>query len=185
MISDIIDQMKVKCQKSIDSVKKEFSHVRTGRANTSMLDDIRVEYYDQQMPINQLATMSVPEPRVILISPWDVGSVSAIDKAIQKANLGLNPNSDGKFIRLVFPELTEDRRKEFVKIIHSKTEEGRVAVRNLRRDANEHAKKLMKDHEISEDDEKRALDEIQKITDDIISKMNHLQETKEKEILEV
>lgn len=185
MVDEVMQTMTSKCEKTIEAVKKEFSHVRTGRASTSLLDDIKVEYYDQHMPINQLAGLSVPEPKMILISPWDQGSVSAIEKALQKSNLGINPNSDGKVIRLIFPDLTEERRKDFVKQIHEKAEDGRVAIRNIRRDANEHLKKALKNHEIGEDVEKTALDDIQKITDEMITKINHLMETKEKEIMEV
>lgn len=185
MISDVIKEMQARSQKTIDAIKKEFSHIRTGRANISMLDDIRVEYYDQQMPINQLATLSVPEARQIMISPWDQNSSQAIQKALQKANLGVGVNSDGKVIRLNFPELTEERRKEFVKLAHAKAEEGRIAVRNERRDANETLKTMLKNHEVSEDDEKRALDEIQKVTDEAINQINHHLEVKEKEIMEI
>lgn len=185
MVNEIISDMKERSSKTIDNVKREFSHIRTGRANTSVLDDVRVEVYGQQMPINQVANLAVPEPRQIAISPWDMSNASSIEKAIQKANLGVGVSFDGKIVRVTFPELTEERRKEFVKLAHSRAEEGRVAVRNIRRDSNDHLKKLLKDHEISEDEEKKALDDIQKITDEYVGKVNHLLEVKEKEIMEV
>jgi ribosome recycling factor len=137
------------------------------------------------MPINQLASMSVPEARVIQITPWDQSTSQVIDRALQKANLGLGINSDGKVIRVVFPELNEERRKEFVKSAHGKAEEGRIAIRNIRRDANDHVKALQAKHEISEDDGKRALDEIQKKSDEAIKQLNHHLEAKEKEIMEI
>lgn len=185
MVTEIISDMKERSGKSIDTVKREFSHIRTGRASTSVLDEVRVEVYGQQLPINQVANLSVPEPRQIAISPWDVSNASAIEKSIQKANLGVGVSYDGKLVRVTFPELTEERRKEFAKLAHSKAEEGRVAVRNIRRDANDHLKKLLKDHEISEDEEKKALDDIQKLTDTFVGKINQLLEVKEKEIMEV
>jgi len=185
MIKDIVADMKERSHKILDTVKKEFSHIRTGRANVSILDDVRVESYGQQMPINQLASLSVPEPRIIMISPWDLTTSGAIEKAVMKANLGVGVNSDGKVLRITFPELTEDRRKEFVKIVHGKAEDGRVAVRNIRRDANDHIKKLLKDHEISEDEEKHAHNDIQKLTDEAIEQINHHMSVKEKEIMEI
>lgn len=185
MINEIIEDMKDRGHKTIDTVKREFAHIRTGRANPSVLDDVRVEAYGQLMPINQLANMAVPEPRQITISPWDLSTAGAVEKAIQKANLGVGVNFDGKILRVNFPELTEERRKEFVKLAHARAEEGRVAIRNIRRDANEHLKSMLKEHEISEDDEKKALDTIQKLTDDAIEQINHLLTAKEKEIMEV
>lgn len=185
MINEIIEDMKDRGHKTIDTVKREFAHIRTGRANPSVLDDVRVEAYGQLMPINQLANMAVPEPRQITISPWDLSTAGAVEKAIQKANLGVGVNFDGKILRVNFPELTEERRKEFVKLAHARAEEGRVAIRNIRRDANEHLKSMLKEHEISEDDEKKALDTIQKLTDDAIEQINHLLNAKEKEIMEV
>lgn len=185
MINVIIEDMKDRGHKTVDTVKREFAHIRTGRANPSVLDDVRVEAYGQLMPINQLANMAVPEPRQITISPWDLSTAGAVEKAIQKANLGVGVNFDGKILRVNFPELTEERRKEFVKLAHARAEEGRVAIRNIRRDANEHLKSMLKEHEISEDDEKKALDTIQKLTDESIEQINHLLTAKEKEIMEV
>lgn len=185
MVNEIISEMKERSQRSIDAMKKEFSHIRTGRANTSILDDVRVEQYGQQMPINQLATLTVPESRQILITPWDKGSIQPIERSLMAANLGVSVNSDGIVIRVIFPDLTEERRKEFVKLAHQKAEEGRVAVRNKRRDANDALKKMLKESEIGEDDEHRALDEIQKITDDTIKTIDHMLQTKEQEIMEI
>ncbi len=184
-IGEILKEMSVRIDKTIAAVKKEFSHIRTGRASAGILEDVHVEYYDQQQPIAQLATVSVPEPRMILISPWDAGAGKAIDKAIQKANLGLGINFDGKVIRLTFPELTEERRKEFVKNAQKMTEEGKVAFRNIRRDTNEHLKKLLKDKLITEDEEKNAIEQTQKLTDEAVKNLEHILKNKEKEILEI
>jgi len=185
MPSEAIKDMTVRVEKTISTIKKEFTHIRTGRATTNVLDDVRVEYYGQQMPISQLATLSVPEARVIMVTPWDAGAGAAIDKAMQKANLGLGINFDGKVLRLTFPELTEERRKEFVKQAQKMAEEGRVALRNIRRDTNDGFKKLLKDHAISEDDEKRAIEQTQKMTDDAVKAIDLLLKNKEKEIMEV
>jgi ribosome recycling factor len=184
-VSEAIKDMSVRFEKTIATVRKEFSHIRTGRASATVLEDVRVEYYGQQMPIAQLATLSVPEPRVILVTPWDAGAGQAIDKALQKANLGLGINFDGKVLRLTFPELTEDRRKEFVKHAQKLAEEGKVAVRNIRRDTNDGFKKLLKEHGIGEDDEKRAIDQTQKMTDEAVKSIDQLLKNKEKEIMEV
>jgi ribosome recycling factor len=183
--NEAIKEMSVRIEKTISSVKKDFSHIRTGRASASIIEDVLVEYYDQQMPITQLATLSVPEARVILVSPWDAGAGKAIDKALQKANLGLGINFDGKVLRLNFPELTEERRKEFVKNAHKMAEEGKIALRNIRRDTNEGFKKLLKDKAISEDDEKRAIEQTQKLTDDAVKNIDQLLKNKEKEIMEI
>jgi len=183
--NEAIKEMSARIEKTITSVKRDFSHIRTGRASAGIIEDVLVEYYDQQMPIAQLATVSVPEPRVILISPWDAGAGKAIDKAIQKANLGLGINFDGKVVRLNFPELTEERRKEFVKNAQKMAEEGKVALRNIRRDANESFKKLLKEKTISEDDEKRAVEQTQKLTDEAVKNIDQLLKNKEKEIMEI
>jgi len=185
VVNEAIKELSARIEKTIASVKKEFSHIRTGRANISVLEDVRVEYYEQQMPIVQLATLSVPEPRMIMISPFDAGAMKAIERALQKANLGLGVNSDGKVLRLSFPELTGERRKEFVKTAQKMAEEGKVALRNIRRDTNESFKKLLKDKEISEDDERRALEQAQRITDDAVRNIDHLLQNKEKEIMEI
>ena len=171
-------------KKSIDSLKNEFKKVRTGRASLSILDDIRVEYYGTLTPLNQMASLSVPESRLITIQPWDVSVIKDIEKAILKSDLGLTPSNDGKVIRISIPPLTEERRKELVKVIHKKGEEHRVAVRNIRRDSNELLKGLKKDGDISEDDAFRAQDQVQKITDEHIKLIDDVCKEKEKEILE-
>lgn len=181
----IYDQAEAGMKKVIDATKKDFSTLRTGRANTSILDRVTVEYYGSEVPINQVANISVPEARMILIQPWDKSILPQLEKAIQKADLGLNPSNDGSVIRLVIPQLTEERRKELVKIAKKEAEEKRVAVRNLRRDANDQLKKLEKDGIVSEDEYKKGLDEIQKLTDKYIEQIDRLLENKEAEILEV
>src|SRR5262249_30339142 len=157
--------------------------IRTGRASVSIFDNLKVDYYGTPTPVNQLANLHVPEPTMITITPWDVSQIGAIDKAIRGSDLGLNPANDGKIIRVPIPALTEERRKEIVKRLHHVVEDHRVAMRNIRRDANEHLKKLLKDKAISEDEERKALDEIQKMTDGYISKIDAASKTKEKEIL--
>ena len=161
------------------------ARIRTGRASVGLFDPIRVDYYGTPTPLNQVATLHVPEPSLITIQPWDVSQIGAIEKAIRASDLGLNPNNDGKIIRVPIPPLTEERRKEIVKHLHVVAEEHRVAVRNVRRDANENIKKLLKDKMISEDDDRRAHDEVQKLTDAHIAKLDQAAKTKEKEILEL
>lgn len=173
-------------KETIEYLAEEFKTIRTGRANISILDNIQVDAYGSgKMPINQLATLSTPDPKTIVIEPWDKSVIKEIDKAIQTSSLGLNPQNDGKLIRIPIPALTEERRKEFVKFIKQKAEECRIAIRNSRRDANEELKKLEKDSEISEDQEKRAHDEIQKLTDKYIAKVDELTKEKEQDLLEV
>jgi ribosome recycling factor len=184
MIESIYQETTQNMQKSIDSLKNEFKKIRTGRASLSILDGIRVEYYGTTTPLNQVASLSVPESRLITIQPWDVSVIKDIEKAILKSDLGLTPSSDGKIIRIAIPPLTEERRKELVKIIYKKSEEHRVAVRNIRRDSNELLKGLKKDSEISEDDAFRAQDQVQKITDKHIKLIDDVCKEKEKEILE-
>ncbi len=174
-----------KMKKAISALKSEFQSVRTGRASAALFEKIRVEYYGEQVPLNQIATISVPEARLVLIQPWDRSSLQAIEKAIQRSELSVNPNNDGKVIRINIPPLTEDRRKELVKLAKHMAEQGRVSIRNIRRDANEELKKLKKNSEISEDEEKRALEEIQKLTDKYVEEVNNLLEAKEKEIMEI
>ncbi|MGD2028457.1 MAG: ribosome recycling factor [Desulfobacterales bacterium] len=184
MIESIYQETREGMKKSIDSLKNEFKKVRTGRASLSILDDIRVEYYGTLTPLNQMASLSVPESRLITIQPWDVSVIKDIEKAILKSDLGLTPSNDGKVIRISIPPLTEERRKELVKVIHKKGEEHRVAVRNIRRDSNELLKGLKKDGDISEDDAFRAQDQVQKITDEHIKLIDDVCKEKEKEILE-
>jgi ribosome recycling factor len=184
MIESIYQETTQNMEKSIDSLKNEFKKIRTGRASLSILDGIRVEYYGTTTPLNQMASLSIPESRLISIQPWDVSIIKDIEKAILKSDLGLTPSNDGKLIRISIPPLTEDRRKELVKVIQKKSEEHRVAVRNIRRDSNELLKGLKKDGEISEDDAFRAQDQVQKITDKHIKLIDDVCKEKEKEILE-
>ncbi|HLW44045.1 MAG TPA: ribosome recycling factor, partial [Candidatus Acidoferrales bacterium] len=165
--------------------RKDLAGVRTGRANTALLDSIRVDYHGTPMPINQLGSLSVPDPTIITISPWDPTAVPLIDKAIRTSDLGLNPTSDGKVLRVPIPSLTEERRKDLVKMIHKVLENHRTAVRNIRRDIKEAVEKLEKEKKISEDDKKRALDELEKLTHSETKKVEDLSATKEKEVLEI
>ena len=171
--------------KSIESLKREYSRLRTGRASISLLDGIRVSYYDTPTPLNQMASLAVPEPRLIVIQPWDKTAIEDIEKAILKSELGLTPMNDGKVIRISIPPLTEERRKELVKVARKMSEENKVAIRNIRRDANEMLKDLKKEKEISEDDLFRSQEEVQKATDQFISQVDELCAAKEKEILEI
>ena len=171
-------------KKALKALNDEFNTLRTGRASTALFDKIRVEYYGNPTPLNQVATISVPEARLVVIQPWDKSVVGEIEKAIQKSELSLNPNNDGKVIRIAIPPLTEERRQEYVKVAKNMAEQSRVSIRNSRRDANEDMKKAQKDGTISEDDLKRAEDDIQKLTDKYIDEVNLALEEKEKEILE-
>jgi ribosome recycling factor len=184
MIESIYQETTQSMGKSIDSLKNEFKKIRTGRASLSILDGIRVEYYGTPTPLNQMASLSIPESRLISIQPWDVSVIKDIEKAILKSDLGLTPSNDGKLIRISIPPLTEERRKELVKVIQKKSEEHRVAVRNIRRDSNELLKGLKKDGDISEDDAFRSQDQVQKITDKHIKLIDDVCKEKEKEILE-
>ncbi len=172
-------------EKALSDLQHEMASIRTGRASLGILDHIRVDYYGSPTPLNQVANLHVPEPSLITIQPWDVSQIGPIEKAIRVSDLGLNPSNDGKIIRLPIPPLTEERRKELVKRLHGAAEHHRVAVRNIRRDGNEGVKKLLKDKKITEDDEKKALDEIQKMTEAYIAKIDQASKTKEKEILEI
>jgi len=176
-------EVKKRMDASIEHVRRELSGLRSGRASVALLDPVQVEAYGSQMPLNQVASLSVPEPTLIVAQPFDPTLTGAIEKAIQKSNLGLNPASDGKVIRIPIPALTEERRKEMSKLVHKYAEEGRNAVRQVRRDANERLKKLLKDHKISEDDERRALEEVQKITDQHVSLIDDVQKKKDAELL--
>ena len=182
------EQLKIyeeKMDKTIDSLMNDYASIRAGRANPHVLDKIKVDYYGTPTPIQQVGNISVPEARMILIQPWEKSLLKAIEKAIQTSDLGINPNNDGSCIRLIFPELTEDRRKELAKDVKKKGENAKVAVRNIRRDANDTFKKMQKNDEISEDDLKDAEDKIQKITDKDIEKIAKAVENKTKEILTV
>lgn len=171
--------------KAVDALKRELATVRTGRANPVLLEHLRVDYYGTPTPLQQLATVMVPEARMLTIQPWDKGSMEAIEKAIQRSDLGLTPSNDGTIIRLVIPQLTEDRRKDMVRIVHKKIEDGRIAIRNVRRDAHEMLRDLQREKEISEDDEKRAQEQLQKITDHFVSRADGIGSEKEQELLEV
>lgn len=172
-------------EKVVTDLQHEMAGIRTGRASISIFDGIRVDYYGTPTPLNQLATLHVPEPSMITIQPWDTSQIGPIEKSIRASDLGLNPSNDGKLIRVPIPPLTEERRKEIVKRLHHVVEDHRVAMRNIRRDANESLKKLLKDKVVSEDDERRSLDEVQKLTDSYIGKLDQAAKTKEKEILEI
>lgn len=185
MTKDIISQMNEKMQKSIAVFNKDLATMRAGRATPQLLDRITVDYYGTPTPIGQMANVSVPEPRVLQIAPWDAGTLQEIEKAIQKSDLGINPANDGKVLRLVLPELTEERRKELVKQVKKMNEDTKIAIRSIRRDANEQIKKLKKDSDLAEDEAKRAEDEIQKKTDAQIKEVDQITADKEKELLKV
>jgi ribosome recycling factor len=176
-------EVKKRMEAQIDHVRRELGGVRTGRASVSILDAVHVEAYGAPMPLNQVASLSIPEPTLIVATPFDPSLMGAVEKAIRAANLGLNPTNDGKVIRIPLPALTEERRKELSKLVHKYTEEGRNGVRQVRRDGNEKLKKLLKDHAISEDDERRGLEEVQKITDQSIATLDELQKKKDGELL--
>jgi ribosome recycling factor len=182
---DALAQAKTRMEKAVEDFRKDLASVRTGRANVALLDSIRVDYHGTPMPINQLGTMNVPDPATIVISPWDPGAVAPIDKAIRTSDLGLNPTNDGKVVRVPIPPLTEERRREFAKHIHKVLENHRTAVRNIRRDIKEAVEKLEKDKKISEDDKKRSLDELEKLTHAETKKIEDLSAAKEKEIMEI
>jgi len=184
-IKEVEAHLKTRMEKAISDLQHEMASIRTGRASLSILDHIRVDYFGTPTPLNQLGNLHVPEPSLITIQPWDVSQMGAIEKAIRVSDLGLNPANDGKIIRLPIPPLTEERRKDLVKKLHAAAENHRVAVRNIRRDGNEAVKKLLKDKKITEDEEKRAHDEIQKMTDAYMQKIDQASKSKEKEILEI
>ncbi len=184
MIQETYEETKERMGKSIGALKNELKRIRTGRASLSLLDGIRVDYYGTPTPLNQMASLSVPESRLIQIQPWDVSVIKEIEKTILKSDLGLTPSSDGKIIRITIPPLTEERRKELVKLVNKTCEEYKVAIRNIRRDANELLKGFKKEGEISEDEAFKAQEEVQKITDEYIEKIDDLYKEKEKEILE-
>jgi ribosome recycling factor len=183
MVDDILHDVEDRMQKSVKSLQKEFSTIRTGRANPAMFEGIKVHVYGSDMPLNQVATISIPEPRLVVIQPWDRGNLGEIEKAILKSDLSVNPSNDGNLIRIQIPELTEERRKEYVKLAKQKAEECKVAIRNIRRDGNDMIKSLEKDKEITEDESKSAQDKIQKITDKYVDEVTKMTENKEKEIL--
>jgi ribosome recycling factor len=184
-VKDVEANQKSRMEKALSDLQHEMASIRTGRASLGILDHIRVDYYGSPTPLNQVANLHVPEPSLITIQPWDVSQIGPIERAIRVSDLGLNPSNDGKIIRLPIPPLTEERRKELVKRLHGIAEHHRVSVRNIRRDGNEAVKKLLKDKKLAEDDEKKALDDIQKLTDAYMGKIDQAAKTKEKEILEI
>jgi ribosome recycling factor len=184
-LKETYTQLKTRMDKAVDDFRKALVGTRTGRASVHMLDSVTVDYYGSQMPLNQIATVHAPEPQLITVQPFDPSSLSGIEKAIRTGELGLNPMNDGKIIRVPIPALTEERRKEMVKHLHKVLEDHRTAVRNIRRDGNDAIKKALKDKKISEDEEKRSMDEIQKLTDGEIKKMEEMSKAKEKEVMEI
>jgi len=184
-LRDSFAQLKTRMDKAVEDFRKEMTATRTGRASVHMLDGVMVEAYGSQMPLNQLANVSAPEPQLITVQPWDVSQIGAIEKAIRSGDLGLNPMNDGKLVRVPVPALTEDRRKEMVKHLNKVLEEHRTAVRNIRRDGNDAIKKAMKDKKITEDEERGAMENLQKLTDDEIKKMEEMSKGKEKEVMEI
>jgi ribosome recycling factor len=182
-LKGLFTDVKKKMEGQIEHVRRELGGVRTGRASVGILDTVHVDAYGSHMPLNQVASLSIPEPTMIVAQPFDPSLMAAVEKSIRAANLGLNPTNDGKVIRIPIPPLTEERRKELSKLVHKFAEEGRNSVRQVRREANERLKKLLKDHKISEDDERRGLDEVQKITDQHIAMLDELQKKKDGELL--
>lgn len=185
MIKEVASEAEDKMKKALEVLRKDYSSMRAGRATPALLDKVMVDYYGVPTPINQMANVSVPEPRMLVIQPWDKSVIASIEKAIQKSDLGLTPNNDGTVIRLAIPQLTQERRNELVKSAKKKAEDTRVAVRNIRRDANDHLKTLQKEKLISEDDDKRAMEDMQKLTDKYVKEIDHVLEHKEQEIMEV
>jgi ribosome recycling factor len=184
-LKEIRVQLKTRMDKAVEDFRKAMAGVRTGRANVHMLDNVTVDYYGSQMPLNQVAQVHAPEAQLITVQPFDPSQMGAIEKAIRSGDMGLNPMNDGKLIRVPVPALTQERRQDMVKHLHRVLEEHRTAVRNIRRDGNDAIKKALKDKKITEDDEKRSLEEIQKLTDDEIKKMEEMSKAKEKEVLEL
>jgi ribosome recycling factor len=184
-LKDLHTQLRSRMEKAVSGFQANLASTRTGRASVAMLDQVRVEYYDSVTPLNQVAQITAPEPQMLVIQPWDPSALQAIEKALRTSDLGFNPQNDGKIIRVPVPPMTEERRKEVVKHLNKVLEEHRTAVRNIRRDGNDALKKLSKDKKISEDEEKRSLEEIQKLTDDEIKRMEELSKKKEAEVLQV
>ncbi len=184
-MDDVFQDCKQRMQKALDTLKKDFSRLRTGRASTSLVEDITVNYYNTPTPLNQLASISIPDSRTITIQPWDRNSFSDVEKAIMKSDLGLNPINDGKVIRISIPPLTEERRKDLVKVAKKNTEDAKIAIRNVRRDGNETLKKMKNDKDITEDDQHKGQDKIQELTDSFTAKADELLTEKEKEIMEI
>ena len=182
-LKSLAAEVKKRMDSQLEHVRREFSGVRTGRASVTILDSVHVEAYGSHMPVNQVASLSIPEPTLIVAQPFDPSLMGAIEKAIRSSNLGLNPTNDGKVVRIPIPALTDERRRELSKLVHKYAEEGRNGVRQVRRDANDRLKKLLKDHKISEDDERRGLEDVQKITDQHVALIDDLQKKKDSELL--
>jgi ribosome recycling factor len=180
-----VNEARTHMEKAVEAMRREFTSVRTGKATPALLDTVRVDAYGSKMPINQVGTVSAPEPRLLVVQPWDKGLLKAIETGITNADLGLNPSNDGNIIRVPIPQLTEERRKDMVKLLHKLAEEGRVAIRHARQEANKELKKKQGDHEISEDDAHRQMEQVQKLTDEYISKIDQLLKSKEQEVMEV
>jgi ribosome recycling factor len=185
MIDDVLADAKDRMGKAVEALRKELATIRTGRAHPGLIEHLRVDYYGAPTPLNQLATINVPEPRLLTIQPWDQQSLGAIEKAILKSDLGLNPSNDGNIIRLAIPQLTEERRKELAKVVRKKVEEGRVAVRNVRRDRHDELRRLQREKEISEDAQYLAQEKLQKLTDGFIQEVERVGEEKEADLLAV
>jgi ribosome recycling factor len=185
MPDDVFGSAEHRMQRAVEILQRDFANIRTGRASPTLLDKVHVDYYGQPTPINSLATVSAPEPRLLVVQPWDRSTVTAIERAIQKSDLGLNPSSDGTVIRLTIPQLNEERRRELVKQVHRRAEEGRVAVRNVRREAQDDLKKQEREHAMSEDELRRATERLQKLTDTYVGKIDETARRKEHEVLEV
>jgi ribosome recycling factor len=185
MIKDVMDDAEVRMGKAIEALRRDLATIRTGRASPSLVERLPVDYYGSSTPLNQLAGISVPEPRLLVIQPWDRGSMAAIEKAIRKSELGLNPTNDGQVVRIAIPPLTEERRKQLVKLVHGHVEEGKVALRNIRRDAVTHIKELLTEKLIGEDDERRAEQQVDELTKRYVSDAERVGKAKEQEVLEI
>ena len=185
MIEDVLADSESRMTKAVEAVERELAGIRTGHAHVGLVDHVMVEYFGSTLPLNQMGTVSAPEARLLTIQPWDRTAMTAIEKAIQKSDLGLTPSNDGQIIRLAIPPLTEQRRKDLIKIVHSRVEDGRVAVRNVRRDGNEHVKKLVQSKEATEDEQRRAQEQLQKLTDRYVAAIDERGKDKEAELLEV
>lgn len=184
MLKEIYNDTKKRMESTVEKTRHDLAAIRTSRASTSLLDGVKVDYYGTKTPLNQLAQISAPEPRLLMVTPYDKSQIAAVEKGIMQADLGLNPQNDGNIIRIPIPELTQERREELIRYVHKLAEEGRIAIRNIRRDANEQIKELEKEHEVSEDNAHREYDNIQDLTDEHIKRIDELLEGKEKEIRE-